>query len=91
MILQEKVIYVKRHFRIIVCIFALYLCLAAITGTACAEMIELSCGKVEYLNYQCMLPDGRLRQTHDDRRFQPLRQYGFAMVQTAEFMQRHGK
>ena len=38
-----------------------------------------------------VLPDGRLRQTHDDHRFQPLRQYGFAMVQTAEFMQRHSK
>ena len=58
----------KRHFRIIVCIFALYLCLAAITGTACAEMIELSCGKVEYLNYQCTLPDGRLLLTGGTRR-----------------------
>ncbi len=35
--------------------------------------------------------DGRLRPAHDTGRFEPLREYGFAMVQTAEYMYRHGK
>jgi len=31
-------------------------------------LVELSCGKVEYLNYQCTLPDGRLLLTGGTRR-----------------------
>lgn len=43
--------------------------LLSITVTFCQasdqseELVELSCGKVEYLNYQCTLPDGRLLLT----------------------------
>ena len=58
----------KRHFRTILYIIALGLCLAILAGTACAEMTELSCGKVEYLNYRCTLPDGRLLLTGGTRR-----------------------
>lgn len=50
-----------------------------VSGCACADMteelisnqpetlVELSCGKVEYLNYQCTLPDGRLLLTGGTR------------------------
>ena len=68
LIWQERVISLKRHFRIIMCCFALCLSLSMMTGTACAEMTELSCGKVEYLEYQCTLQDGRLLLTGGTRR-----------------------
>jgi len=46
--------------------FCLYPVLQA--GGAGTEIIELSCGKVEYLEYRCTLPDGRLVLTGGTRR-----------------------
>ena len=48
--------------------------LLSVTVTFCKAsdqpeaLVELSCGKVEYLNYQCTLPDGRLLLTGGTRR-----------------------
>ena len=58
-----------RQFRIIRRVFALCLCLIVIAAAAGAEdLVELSCGRVEYLNYRCTLPDGRLLLTGGTRR-----------------------
>lgn len=58
----------EKTFINIKCILVLCLCLTLTTGYACAEMTEISCGKVEYLHYQCTLPDGRLLLTGGTRR-----------------------
>ena len=49
-------------------LIALFLCMALSAGSASPELVELSCGKVEYLNYRCTLPDGRLLLTGGTRR-----------------------
>jgi len=60
---------VKSFFRTARRALALCLCLAAAAGAArAAELVELSCGRVEYLDYQCTLPDGRLLMTGGTRR-----------------------
>ena len=51
----------KRLLRSVAFVLALCLCLALIAGSACAEdLAELSCGKMDFLLYQCTLQDGRL-------------------------------
>lgn len=48
---------------------AVCLIVALAACTACAEdLVELSCGRVEFLNYQCTMPDGRLLLTGGTRR-----------------------
>ena len=55
-------------------VIILIVILLGISVTFCAAsdqpgaLVELSCGKVEYLNYQCTLPDGRLLLTGGTRR-----------------------
>ena len=51
----------KRLLRSVAFVLALCLCLVLATGSACAEdLAELSCGKMDFLLYQCTLQDGRL-------------------------------
>ena len=55
-----------------VMILIAFLLSVAVTFCAAAgqteALVELSCGKVEYLNYRCTLPDGRLLVTGGTRR-----------------------
>ena len=54
----------KKFSRTIKNILVLCLCLALLAGTACAEEVHIICsGKSDYLNYDGMLPDGRLLLT----------------------------
>ena len=54
----------KKVFCAVKCALALCLCLALLAGVACAEEVHIICsGKSDYLNYDGMLPDGRLLLT----------------------------
>ena len=58
-----------KKFVIILIVVLLSMTVSSCTASGKPEaLVELSCGKVEYLNYRCTLPDGRLLLTGGTRR-----------------------
>ena len=58
-----------KKFVIILIVVLLSMTVSSCTASEKPEaLVELSCGKVEYLNYRCTLPDGRLLLTGGTRR-----------------------